>query len=187
MTTEPSAPDASGHWSAEHRVELLLARPELRSMLDACTRNATTSMSADQFLARAAAAMPIPFTGAAMLRGAARGRRTALRIGVRTGKSASAEFAAPIGYVTAAVLCSLARNTQPLTSVEDLKDGSALTAEIQPDRKTFGGVLTIELRGTSAGTTLSAQAAIPGQIYDWGKSKQTLATLIADVPALLPR
>ena len=33
-------------------------------------------------------------------------------------------------------------------------------------------------------STVQATADIPGQLYDWGKSRQTLAALFADVLAL---
>jgi hypothetical protein len=83
-------------------------------------------------------------------------------------------------------LCSLARNSQAVTGTEQLEDGCILTADIPSDRKTFGGILTIEIGPTPNGTAVEATATIPGQVYDWGKSKKVLATLIADVPALLP-
>ncbi len=184
MTTASSASPGSDDWSQEHRMDSLLARPEVQSMVTACSQNARTSISAEQFLARAGAAMPRHLEKA-MMRGAARGRRLGLRWGMKTGKTQTAEFAAPIGHVSAAVLCSLARNSQPVTSVEQLDDGSVLVAEIPSDPKTFGGVLTIEIRRCETGTSVTGTATIPGQLYDWGKSKQTLATLIADVPALL--
>ncbi|MDT0467234.1 hypothetical protein [Streptomyces gibsoniae] len=65
------------------------------------------------------------------------------------------------------------------------EDGCTLIAEIPSDYKTFGGVLQVRIdRSANRGTTLHATAEIPGQLYDYGKSKQTLADLFADVLAL---
>ncbi|GAA2025495.1 hypothetical protein GCM10009839_24530 [Catenulispora yoronensis] len=179
-----STPPESGDWSTEHRPEVLFARPEVQAMVAACVQNARSSMSAEEFLARAASIMPRPY-GKAMLRGADRGRRAGLRLGLKTEKTQSAEFTAPIGHVSAAILCSLARNSQPVTAFEQREDGAALTAEIPSDRKTFGGTLTIEIRRDGTGTGVAGTAVIAGQIYDWGVCKKTLATLFADIPALL--
>jgi hypothetical protein len=159
-------------------------------MVSACAQNAHANMSGEEFLRRFANTvpllMPIPGARSAFLNAAARGRERGLRRGLQTGKSQSAEFAAPVGHVIAAVLCSLARHSQAVTGTKQLADGCVLTADIPSDRKTFGGILTIEIGPTPNGTAVEASATIPGQTYDWGKSKKVLATLIADVPALLP-
>jgi hypothetical protein len=61
-----------------------------------------------------------------------------------------------------------------------------LTAAIPSDWRTFGGTLTVEVGRIPNGTAVEATATIPGQLFDWGKSKKVLATLIAEVPAFLP-
>lgn len=79
----------------------------------------------------------------------------------------------------------MAFHSQAVRSVEQREDGCTLTAEIPSDRKTFGGVLQVDVdRGANRSTTMHAEARIPGQLYDWGKSKQTLTDLFADVLAL---
>lgn len=37
-------------WADEHRLEILLARPEVRSMVSACAQNARAGMSSEEFL-----------------------------------------------------------------------------------------------------------------------------------------
>ena len=190
MTADSPPPSQTGDWAGEHRLEVLLARPEVRSMVSACIQNSRGGMSAEEFLLRFANTLrvvPVPGLGNAFLRSAVRGRAASLSRGLQTGKSRSAEFAAPIGHAITAVLCSLARNSQAVTGTWQSEDGCILTADIPSDRKTFGGVLTVEIGPTPAGTAIEASATIPGQRYDWGKSKKVLATLVADVPALLPR
>lgn len=188
MTADSSTPPRRGVWADECRLELLLARPEVKSMVSACVQNAHADMSAEDFLLQVANTLPLAMPGmrSVFLRGAARGRERGLRRGFKTGKSQVAEFNAPIGYVIAAVLCSLARNSQAVTGTEQLEEGCVLTADIPSDAKTFGRILTIEVARMPNGTAIEGTATIPGQLYDWGKSKEVLATLIADVPALLP-
>ena len=188
MSTDSSVPPGRAAWAGEHRLEVLLALPEVRSMVSACARNARAGMSGEEFLLQFANTMSllVPGGGRAMLRGAARGRERGLSRGYQTAKSQAAEFDAPIGYVITAVLCSLARNSQAVTGAEQLQDGCILTANIPSDWKTFGGTLTVEVGRVPKGTAVEGTATIPGQMYDWGKSKKVAATLIADIPAFVP-
>lgn len=176
--------DASADWADEHRFEVIIGIPVVHNAVSSCAAHARVPMSAEEFLARAGVVFPA--LGKAIHRGAvARGRGRALKRGWRTGKSQAAEIRAPIGRVIASVLCSMAFHGQVVQSVEQREDGCTLIAEIPSDRKTFGGVLQVRIdRGANHSTTLDAKAEIPGQLYDWGKSKQTLADLFADVLAL---
>jgi hypothetical protein len=173
--------DAGGGWYAEHRFEVITGVPAVSRAIGSCAAHAPARMSAEEFLAKAAVVLP----HAAIRRGGARGHGLALRWGWRTDKSREAEIPAPVGRVIASVLCSLAYHGQAVHSVEQREDGCTLTAEIPSDFKTFGGVLAVNVRrGSSGSTTVQATAQIPGQLFDWGKSKQTLAALFADVLAL---
>ena len=182
---EPSTGGPPRDWADEHRVDAVLSAPQVRSALDACTAKATVGMSSEEFIGHVADAMPLKHLSRLVVRSTERGRKRALRMGFKTGKNANEDIAAPTGKVIAAVLCSLARNNQKVTSIEQYDDGCLIVADIPSDARTFGGVLQIAIRRNGTTTTLSSEATIPGQIYDWGKSKNTLATLRADIPALL--
>lgn len=185
MNAEPGTTPHS--WSATVDVTALLTQPAVRSALEACSVNATTGVSAEEFTARVAAALPFKHMERGYLRAVERGRSQALKRGYKTGKTTTERLALPPGTVIAAVLCSLARNSQPVTAVEQYDNGAVLTAEIPSDARTFGGTLRVEIRTDADMTVVDASAHIPGQLYDWGKSKKTLATLIADIPALMIR
>jgi hypothetical protein len=119
------------------------------------------------------------------MKGVARGRAFALKRGWHASKSREDQIPAPIGLVIATVLCSMAYHGQSVRSVEQRDNGCTLIAEIPSDFKTFGGVLQVSIeRGDNRCTTVAATAKIPGQLYDWGKSKQTIAALFADILAL---
>jgi hypothetical protein len=187
MTADSSVPPKRTDWADEYRLEILLGSPDVRSMVSACAQNAHAGMSGEEFLLQFSNVMSlIPGGRSAFLRGAARGRELGLRRGYKVGKTRSAVFTAPIGHVITAALCSLARNSQAVTGTEQLEDGCILTADIPSDLKTLGGILTIQVGRIPNGTAVEGAVKIPGQLYDWGKSKKVLATLMADVPALLP-
>jgi hypothetical protein len=173
---------AGADWSHEHRFEVLVGVPEVKAAIERCAAQARVPMSAEEFLAKATMVLP---NGAAIRRGGARGRALALRWGLRTGKSQETEINAPVGRVIACVLCSMVYHAQVVRSVEQREDGCTLIAEIPSDVKTYGGVLQVSIgRGRPGSTTVHATAQIPGQLYDWGKSKQTLEALFADVLAM---
>lgn len=176
--------DAGADWADDHRFEVITSVPVVRDAVSACAAHARVPLSVEEFLQRAAVVFPA--LGRALDRGAAaRGRQFALKRGWRTGRSREAETSAPVGRVIASVLCSMALHGQVVHSVEQGADGCTLIAEIPADRKTFGGVLHVRIaRGAARGSVLQAQAEIPGQLYDWGKSKQTIADLFAGVLAL---
>ncbi|WP_280722548.1 hypothetical protein [Kitasatospora sp. MAA4] len=172
-----------GGWREESRFSVLSTDPAVRAALDAClARSAAPSPSAKQFLAAWAGT---PIIGGSMLRGAERGRSWALSRSIAVTRNHSAEFAQPVGEVIVGVVCSLARTGRPLKSVQQLPDGCTLTAAIPSDARTFGGTLTVTVTRTENGSLVRAAAEIPGQLYDWGVAKRTLATLLADIPALL--
>ncbi|MGW1809818.1 hypothetical protein [Streptomyces sp. NPDC002078] len=164
--------DAAADWADEHRFEVIIGVPVVRQAISSCAAHAQVPMSAEEFLARAAVVFPA--LGRAIRSGsAARGRARALKRGWRTGRSQETGIPAPIGRVIASVLCSMAYHGQAVHSVEQREGGCT------------PGVLQVDIDGgDDRTTTVHAKAEIPGQLYDWGKSRQTLAALFADILAL---
>ncbi|MFD8521877.1 hypothetical protein ACFV2D_17915 [Streptomyces capillispiralis] len=176
------ASGADGDWAHEHRYRTLVATPAVRAALHRNAARARLPLSAEELLSRAASVTPL--MGRPMLDGAARGRRLGLALRLRTGRTREAEPAAPVGRVIAAVLCSLALRAQEVRAVAQHEDGCTLTADIPSDARTFGGVLEVTVTGGPAGpTSVRAKAEIPGQLVDWGRSRQALDTLVADLHA----
>jgi hypothetical protein len=172
------------HWSGEHRFEVITAIPEVQAARARHAAGARLPMSAEEFLGRATAVLPWPMERAVQ-RGAGRGPALGRRWGLRTGASRDVEVSAPVGRAVAAALCSLAGHGQAVQSVEQGDDGCTVVAAIPSDHKTFGGVLRVTLLRAGGGrTSVHAEAEIPGQLIDWGKSKQTLTALVADLQSL---
>ncbi|MFF4078805.1 hypothetical protein ACFYZN_05305 [Streptomyces sp. NPDC001777] len=181
----PMEPDTGGTgpgdgWPDEHRYEVLVRVPAVRDAITASASRTRLPMSAEEFLSRAASAVPL--VGRPVLRGAEHGRRLGRKLRFRTGKSYETELAQPVGRALVAVLCSLALHGQGIRSVEQHEDGCTLTADIPSDARTFGGVLTVTVtRSGGHASAVRAKAEIPGQLVDWGRSKQALAALAADL------
>jgi len=171
---------AGADWSDEHRFAVIVGIPTVRDAVGQRMAQARAPMSAEEFLARVGSVLPN--LDGALQRGQQRGRALGQSLGTRTGKVRDGECSAPIGWVIADALCSLAGRAQAIQSVEQGEDGCTLVAAIPSDRKTFGGVLRIGLTRIADGRcAVHAEAEIPGQLIDWGKSKQTLADLFTDL------
>jgi hypothetical protein len=104
------------------------------------------------------------------------------RMGIRTGKSHARDFALPPGRVIAAVLCSFAARGQTLSEGVQAKDGCALKARMPSSMWHFGGELSVSITATTGAVRVEAATRIPGQLYDWGASKQAIAALFEDIP-----
>jgi len=97
------------------------------------------------------------------------------RKGIKTGKERAQAVAKPVGWVLADVLCLLALNGYTVRTVHQGSDGCVLECDLPSDWRSFAGgqiLVTVERYGTGAG--VKAVTNIPGQLYDWGKSKQAL-------------
>ena len=84
-----------------------------------------------------------------------------------------------------AAICSLARYGRALTQVHQGEDGCVLEAVIPRTMCSLEGELIISIRRDQGGSQVEAATKIPGQLFDWGKSKQCLNQLFEDLESLL--
>ena len=101
--------------------------------------------------------------------------------GIRTGKERTELIETPIGRAIARTLCSLAKHGQTFDSAEQRDSGCVLTAELPSSACALKGKLTVCLLRRKAGTQVAATTYIPGQMYDWGKSRRCLEHLFHDL------
>lgn len=107
--------------------------------------------------------------------------------GVRTGQSCSEVLELPIGRAIAQALCALAKNAQTFLSADQHESGCVLTAELPSSVCSFKGKLMISLveqvSGQGTTTHIAATTVIPGQLFDWGKSRRCLNRFFTDMRA----
>ncbi|RMD62953.1 hypothetical protein D6833_06235 [Candidatus Parcubacteria bacterium] len=163
---------------------MLLRQPEVRDLIARHSSQSPKRMSADDFLELCDRAF-VPLTGVSLAEIGAIVQPVYAALGVKTGKVRRAFFAAPVGKVLVAALCSLARHGQPLHKVEQGQDGCLLKAGIPSDMWSFAGDLVITVQRVEQGATVEAATVIKGQLYDWGKSKRILTALFDDIKGLL--
>ena len=161
-------------WENDVRYDLIISVPTVRDRMAANAAQAKTPISGETLLDLADKVYkPIP--GISMTTVVEIVSPIYARKGIKTGKERAQAVAKPIGWVLADVLCLLALNGYTVKNVHQGTDGCVLECALPSDWRSFAGgeiVVTVERYGTGAG--VKAVTNIPGQLYDWGKSKQAL-------------
>jgi hypothetical protein len=160
-------------WENDVRYDLIVAVPTVRDRLAAKAAQANTRMTGEKFLDLVDKVYePIP--GISLTTVVEIASPIYAKLGMKTGKERAQAVAGPIGRVLADVLCLLALNGYTVKGVHQGSDGCVLECALPSDWRAFAGkiVVTVERHGT--GTLVKAATSIPGQLYDWGKSKQAL-------------
>jgi hypothetical protein len=179
--TLPITEALAADWSSEHRYETLLRYPEVRAQIERAAAECRTWLTGEQCLKLTEKAFE-PLMGVSLGTVNAIALPIARRLNFQTGKSRSELCAAPLGQTIVAALCSLARHGRKLTKVHQAEDGCVLEAELPPDlRASTTGELLITIRRSGNHTQVEAATKIPGQLYDWGKSKGCLNQLFSEL------
>ncbi len=167
-------------WSNEIHYEALMRQSEVRDLVARHAAQSKTRLSGEDFLKLCDKAL-MPFTVLPASKIAAIAQPMYAKLGIKTGKTREEPVAAPVGKTMVRVLCSLARNGQPLQNVEQGEDGCLLQAKLPSDLWSFAGDLLVTVERMEKGSRVEAATVIKGQLYDWGKSKRMLATLFEDL------
>jgi hypothetical protein len=167
-------------WSDEIRYDVLIAHAEVRSRIADAARRHREKITGEEILALldAVASPPVSMEklGRALL-------PVYSKLGIRTGKSASQVLSLPPGRVLLAVLCSLASQGITVKQVEQALDACTLTCSVPSNVWSMSGEVTVAIRRLATRTLIDAHVTIPGQLYDWGKSRTILDHLLSGTTA----
>jgi hypothetical protein len=172
-------PPTSG-WFDEICYEQLLQHGDVRRLILLAGRQRRPHVSGEQILAAFDALVPMGFS---LEKLAALLSPLYARMGIKTGKSATQRYSLPPGRVLVGVLCCLASQGIELTRVDQAADGCVIIAKIPSNIWSFAGELVVSVRREGNATLLEAAAQIPGQLYDWGKSRRILDNLLRETQA----
>jgi hypothetical protein len=183
-STESPTDVSHQDWTTSIDCHALIARPEIRDRIKASASRAKSRMSGEQFLEFCDGILSpltggVPFTAIAKI-----SQPISERLGLKTGKNRVQSVAQPPGTVLVAVLCSLAENGERIGNIIQAADCCTLEAALPSDIWSLRGDLRVSIRPAGGGTTIKAEVLIPGQIYDWGKTKRALDRLFDDVAQL---
>ena len=170
---------AAGSWDDEVRYQVIVAVPTVRDMIAANAAAARTPYSAEKFLALADKALQPVAPGLSLTTVASIAGPIYARMGVRTGQTRTQTYPRPIGRLLTDVLCALAANGYGVTQVQQGTDGCILQCSLPSDWRSFAGEMVVDVQRAPGGASVRAATTIPGQVYDWGKSKQALERVFA--------
>jgi hypothetical protein len=160
----------------------IIARPELRAMVDAAAARSKQGMSAEKFLGQADKLMAAVggHSGGALMGELMKPFLSKMH----TIKTVSHRFDLPPGRAILAALCSLAGRGQTLKAARQIEDGLALEAVLPSDAFAFEGKLFVTLKRDGAGTMVEASTQVPGQKFDLGKSTRAINALFEEIDGL---
>jgi hypothetical protein len=183
-TLEPAAQALDQDWQHEIRYAVLLHFPEVRDLLAQHAARMSKGLSGEAFLDLCEKVYePVPGVSLSTLAGIL--APLYARMGIRTGKVRTEYLPAPAGRVLVAVLCSLAGHGRTITGVHQGEDGCVLEAVLPSDFRSFEGQFIVSVRRHGPEAQVEAATRIPGQLFDWGKSRQCLHQLFEDLPRLI--
>lgn len=165
-------------WDEDANYERIAQHPEVRTAIASHAAQARPGLSAEAILEIADKVVPIGISYSAV---ASIAQPMWASLGVRTGKQRSAVLDLPIGRTMARVLCSLAKNQQPVQRVEQEADGCTIQAELPSSIWAMKGVLTVKLTRQDDGCVVTVATDIPGQAFDWGMSQRCLDTMLQEI------
>ncbi|MEE2922652.1 MAG: zinc ribbon domain-containing protein [Pseudomonadota bacterium] len=184
--TPPSIPpqtiDPAIDWRNSMNVGEILNHPDVRARIVRVTGATPQGMTAEQFFKYAEPLMAAAGAGGIPL---AAIKDIALplysRLGLKMDRELSQGFRNTFGETLAAVLCSLASRSQPLVDISEAGDGCILNSRMASSIWSWEGNMIITLERRPEGTMMKATITVPGQSFDWGRSKRVLQDLIEDV------
>jgi hypothetical protein len=100
---------------------------------------------------------------------------------IGTGKEAEHVFEQPYGYVALAVLTFFAEKKMQITGISEANDEGLIEAVLPRNFLSVEGQIAVKLRADEFRVITAAAVKVPGQMYDWGRSKRTLAKLFEAV------
>ncbi|MEZ5954413.1 MAG: hypothetical protein R3C13_08940 [Hyphomonas sp.] len=182
----PPAPDIdidpSIDWRASMRVREISNHPDVRARIVRVTGAVPSGMTADQFLDAAKPLLAAAGAGNIPLKAL---KDVAVpfyaKMGLKTNTELSQGFKNTFGETLAAVLCSFASRGQPLVDMAEATNGCVVNAKMPSSMWSWEGNMIVTLEQRDEGTMLRANLTVPGQAFDWGKSKRVLQDLIDDV------
>jgi hypothetical protein len=170
--------------------------PHCQEVLTWAAADADAQMSGEEFLKTAGqivaipitalstiAGVPIPFSGKTFSVISTTAGRASAALGVKTGKTQTHVVAQPYGYVLLAVLTFLAANAMPLTDVAETNGQCVIKAVLPSNPLTWKGHVFVTLRAEGQRVYVEAATKVPGQVYDWGRSRRMLGNLFQTVEA----
>jgi hypothetical protein len=160
----------------------IMADPKCQEIIASYANRAKGEfLSADEFLNIAQTVMPvsIPMETLGNI-----SSKLGAAIGIKTTKARQMHLHHNFGYVLLWTICSLAKHCMKIQSVSETQQSCTVEAVLPSSMWAWQGTIRLAIVAEETGTRLIAETEVPGQLYDWGKSKRTIETLLSEISQL---
>ena len=169
-------------WISTLDYDVVSEVPEVRAAVQAAAGRSRTRLSGEQMLEGLGTLLDLVGLDGRMMSAGVQIGPLLAATGMATGKTRTGSFAMPPGVVLAGALVSLAQRGMPIEAGFRAARGSAIKAALPVDVWTWkGGTMLAAFDSAPGGVVVTAATEVPGQLYDWGKSKRVLDTFFADI------
>lgn len=165
-------------WDNEIRYDVLVKIPEVRSIIAENADQARGGITGEQWLRLFDSVVSI---GVPLEKISGIAQSLSARLGIATGKERDLVVALPVGRVLVRALCYLARNGQEIRKVQQEVNACRVEARLPSNLFSLEGTFVISVERHPSGSSVSARTKIPGQAFDWGKSRRSLEAFISDL------
>jgi hypothetical protein len=157
----------------------VMADPKCQEMIASHAAKAKGEcLSAAEFLNIAQTIMPvsIPLETVGKV-----GSKLGAALGIKTTQARQMHLPYSFGYVLLGTICTLARHSMKIQSVSETPQSCTVEAVLPSSMWAWQGTIRLAVVSDETGTKLIAETKVPGQLYDWGKSKRTIETLLSEI------
>jgi len=174
--------DPTLDWRNSMRIREIANHPDVRARIVRVSGAVPTGMTADQFFAAAKPLMAAAGAGGVPLKALADVTVPLYaRMGLKSSQELTQGFRNTFGETLAAALCSFASRSQKLVDMSEATNGCVINVKMPSSILSWEGNMIVSLERHPDGTMVRATLTIPGQAFDWGRSKRVLQDLMDDV------
>jgi hypothetical protein len=160
----------------------IIADPRCREIIASYANQAKGEfLSANEFLNIAQTVMPVSVPMEALGKISS---KLGAAIGIKTTKARQMHLSYNFGHVLLVAICSLAKHCMKIQSVSEMQQSCTIEAVLPSSMWAWQGTIRLAIVVEDTGTKLIAETEVPGQMYDWGKSKRTIETLLSEISQL---
>jgi len=160
----------------------IMADPKCQEIITSCANQAKGEfLSASEFLNIAQSVMPVSIPMEALGKV---GSKLGTALGIKTTKARQMHLPHNFGYVLLGIICALAKHCIKIQSVSETQQSCTVEAVLPSSMWAWQGTIRLAIVSEDTGAKIIAETEVPGQLYDWGKSKRTIESLLSEISRL---
>ncbi len=182
-----------GSWRTEYRLEVLLNDPDVMALIEEAAQAGRPSSAKEtieklsKIVDAVGGLVNVPTPGSFLQ--TAGWLSTPLRWvpGNRVRRTREQVYLRPIGEVTVAALCAFLHEGHPISRLQQTTAGCLIEAPIPRNWLSWKGKITCVTGGDAERASVGLSTRVPGQLFDFGRSRRILNKLVDEIGRSLGR